>query len=44
MLIGANPARFSWPAYIGPAGWAAVCLAGADDEVWEAAEHRGRAR
>ncbi len=43
MLIGANSVRFSWPAYIGHAGWIAVCLADADDEAWEAAERRVRA-
>lgn len=42
MLIGVDPVRFSWPAYIGPAGWIAICLADLDDEVWEVAEHRIR--
>ena len=30
MLMEAEPDLFSWPAYIGPAGWIAMSLAGPD--------------
>ncbi len=34
MLIEADPDLYSWPAYIGPAGWIAINLAPADTD-WE---------
>lgn len=43
MLMEADPAHFSWPAYIGPAGWIALSLSDADEHIWEVADHRIRA-
>ena len=34
MLIAADPDRYSWPAYLGKAGWIAISLA-ADEPDWE---------
>ena len=38
-LIEAAPEIYSWPAYIGPAGWIAVDLAAPDWELVEARLH-----
>jgi phosphoribosylglycinamide formyltransferase-1/phosphoribosylamine--glycine ligase/phosphoribosylglycinamide formyltransferase/phosphoribosylformylglycinamidine cyclo-ligase len=39
MLIEAAPRIYSWPAYIGPAGWIAIDLGG-DDVDWNLVEAR----
>jgi hypothetical protein len=41
MLIEADPALYSWPAYIGPSGWIAMDLAPADTD-WPHIEARVR--
>ena len=41
MLIEADPALYSWPAYIGPRGWIAMNLAPADTD-WSHIESRIR--
>jgi hypothetical protein len=38
MLIEAAPGIYSWPAYIGPAGWIAINLAG--DVDWRLVDER----
>ncbi len=42
MLIEADPALYSWPAYIGPSGWIAMDL-GRPDTDWPHIEARVRA-
>ncbi len=37
MLMEADPARYGWPAYIGPSGWIAIDLAAPD---WDLVEDR----
>jgi hypothetical protein len=39
MLIEAAPEIYSWPAYIGPAGWIAIDLGG-DNVDWDLVEAR----
>ena len=39
LLIEADPALYSWPAYIGPSGWIALNLAPADTD-WPHVEDR----
>ncbi len=39
MLMEAAPEVYSWPAYIGPAGWIAIDLA-ADDVDWALVDER----
>jgi hypothetical protein len=39
MLIEADPELYSWPAYIGPAGWIAINIAPAETD-WEHIEDR----
>ncbi len=41
MLIDADPALYSWPAYIGPSGWIAMSLAPPDTD-WGHIEARVR--
>jgi phosphoribosylglycinamide formyltransferase 1 len=41
MLIEAAPEIYSWPAYIGPAGWIAIDLGG-DDVDWNLVDARLR--
>jgi hypothetical protein len=41
MLLEADPALYSWPAYIGPSGWIAMNLAGAHTD-WPHVEARLR--
>ena len=41
MLIEAAPQIYSWPAYIGPAGWIAIDLAG--DVDWRLVDQRLKA-
>ena len=41
MLIEAAPEIYSWPAYIGPAGWIAIDLGG-DDIDWNLVDERLR--